>query len=46
VDHSPPLTAKQLKGKVGLVDFWTYSCRTGQWDEITVQKSDSDVKFA
>jgi len=24
--NSKPLTAKQLKGKVVLVDFWTYSC--------------------
>jgi thiol-disulfide isomerase/thioredoxin len=24
--NSAPLTAKQLKGKVVLVDFWTYSC--------------------
>jgi thiol-disulfide isomerase/thioredoxin len=24
--NSPPLTARQLKGKVVLVDFWTYSC--------------------
>jgi thiol-disulfide isomerase/thioredoxin len=24
--NSGPLTAKQLKGKVVLVDFWTYSC--------------------
>jgi cytochrome c biogenesis protein CcdA/thiol-disulfide isomerase/thioredoxin len=24
--NSPPLTPKQLKGKVVLVDFWTYSC--------------------
>src|ERR1700753_4107913 len=24
--NSPPLTAKQLRGKVVLVDFWTYSC--------------------
>ena len=24
--NSPPLTAKQLKGKVVLVDFWAYSC--------------------
>jgi thiol-disulfide isomerase/thioredoxin len=24
--NSPPLTAKELKGKVVLVDFWTYSC--------------------
>ena len=24
--NSRPLTAKQLKGKVVLVDFWTYSC--------------------
>jgi thiol-disulfide isomerase/thioredoxin len=24
--NSTPLTAKQLKGKVVLVDFWTYSC--------------------
>jgi thiol-disulfide isomerase/thioredoxin len=24
--NSQPLTAKQLKGKVVLVDFWTYSC--------------------
>ena len=24
--NSPPLTAESLKGKVVLVDFWTYSC--------------------
>jgi cytochrome c biogenesis protein CcdA/thiol-disulfide isomerase/thioredoxin len=24
--NSPPLGNKSLKGKVGLVDFWTYSC--------------------
>jgi cytochrome c biogenesis protein CcdA/thiol-disulfide isomerase/thioredoxin len=24
--HSPPLTTEQLRGKVVLVDFWTYSC--------------------
>jgi cytochrome c biogenesis protein CcdA/thiol-disulfide isomerase/thioredoxin len=24
--NSPPLSSKSLKGKVGLVDFWTYSC--------------------
>ena len=24
--NSPPLTADQLKGKVVLIDFWTYSC--------------------
>src|SRR5271156_287129 len=24
--NSKPLTTKQLKGKVVLVDFWTYSC--------------------
>lgn len=24
--NSPPLTARDLKGKVVLVDFWTYSC--------------------
>jgi cytochrome c biogenesis protein CcdA/thiol-disulfide isomerase/thioredoxin len=24
--NSPPLTADQLRGKVVLVDFWTYSC--------------------
>jgi cytochrome c biogenesis protein CcdA/thiol-disulfide isomerase/thioredoxin len=24
--NSPPLTAQQLKGKVVLIDFWTYSC--------------------
>ncbi|HEY2807347.1 MAG TPA: cytochrome c biogenesis protein DipZ [Steroidobacteraceae bacterium] len=24
--NSPPLTARQLQGKVVLVDFWTYSC--------------------
>ena len=24
--NSKPLTAKELKGKVVLVDFWTYSC--------------------
>ncbi len=39
--NSPPLTLKQLRGKVVLVDFWTYSCincvRTlpylTQWDK-------------
>ncbi len=24
--NSPPLTAKELKGKVVLIDFWAYSC--------------------
>src|SRR4029078_1010942 len=24
--HHPPLTREQLKGKVVLIDFWTYSC--------------------
>jgi cytochrome c biogenesis protein CcdA/thiol-disulfide isomerase/thioredoxin len=24
--NSPPLSAQQLKGKVVLIDFWTYSC--------------------
>ncbi|MCP5809935.1 redoxin domain-containing protein, partial [Klebsiella pneumoniae] len=24
--NSPPLTLKDLKGKVVLIDFWTYSC--------------------
>lgn len=24
--NSPPLSAKQLRGKVVLIDFWTYSC--------------------
>ena len=24
--NSPPLTPGQLRGKVVLVDFWTYSC--------------------
>jgi len=24
--NSPPLTAEALRGKVVLVDFWTYSC--------------------
>ncbi|HUP67030.1 MAG TPA: cytochrome c biogenesis protein DipZ [Sphingomicrobium sp.] len=24
--NSPPLTTEQLKGKVVLIDFWTYSC--------------------
>jgi thiol-disulfide isomerase/thioredoxin len=24
--NSPPLTREQLKGKMVLVDFWTYSC--------------------
>ncbi|MEQ1953764.1 cytochrome c biogenesis protein DipZ [Mesorhizobium sp. CN2-181] len=24
--NSPPLSAEQLKGKVVLIDFWTYSC--------------------
>ena len=27
--NSPPLTAEELKGKVVLVDFWTYSCIHG-----------------
>jgi thiol-disulfide isomerase/thioredoxin len=31
--NSPPLSSKSLKGKVVLIDFWTYSCinclRTG-----------------
>lgn len=39
--NSPPLSLKQLKGKVVLIDFWTYSCinclRTlpylEKWDE-------------
>ncbi|MCC6912741.1 MAG: cytochrome c biogenesis protein DipZ [Rhodospirillaceae bacterium] len=25
-ENSPPLTAERLRGKVVLVDFWTYSC--------------------
>ena len=24
--NSPPLTAEALRGKVVLIDFWTYSC--------------------
>ena len=24
--NTPPLTAEALKGKVVLIDFWTYSC--------------------
>ena len=24
--HSPPLTLEQMKGKVVLIDFWTYTC--------------------
>ena len=24
--HSPPLTREQLRGKVVVIDFWTYSC--------------------
>ncbi len=24
--NSPPLTPQQLRGKVVLIDFWTYSC--------------------
>jgi cytochrome c biogenesis protein CcdA/thiol-disulfide isomerase/thioredoxin len=40
--NSPPLTADQLKGKVVLVDFWTYSCinclRTLPYIEAWAQK--------
>jgi cytochrome c biogenesis protein CcdA/thiol-disulfide isomerase/thioredoxin len=40
--NSPPLTADQLKGKVVLVDFWTYSCinclRTLPYVEAWAQK--------
>ena len=31
--NSPPLTAEEPKGKVVLVDFWTYSC-DGAGDEL------------
>ena len=40
--NSPPLTAEELKGKVVLVDFWTYSCinclRTLPYVEAWAQK--------
>jgi cytochrome c biogenesis protein CcdA/thiol-disulfide isomerase/thioredoxin len=40
--NSPPLTAESLKGKVVLVDFWTYSCinclRTIPYVEAWAQK--------
>ena len=40
--NTPPLTADQLKGKVVLVDFWTYSCinclRTLPYVEAWAQK--------
>ncbi|WP_254064010.1 thioredoxin family protein [Granulicella sp. S190] len=40
--NSPPLNADQLKGKVVLVDFWTYSCinclRTLPYIEAWAQK--------
>jgi thiol-disulfide isomerase/thioredoxin len=40
--NSPPLTAAQLRGKVVLVDFWTYSCinclRTLPWLSAWAQK--------
>ena len=29
--NSAPLSAKSLRGKVVLVDFWTYTCRSGSW---------------
>ena len=40
--NSPPLTSDQLRGKVVLVDFWTYSCinclRTLPWLNAWAQK--------
>jgi len=40
--NSPPLTADQLKGKVVLIDFWTYSCinclRDGPYIRAWAQK--------
>ena len=27
--NSPPLTAEALRGKVVLIDFWTYTASTG-----------------
>jgi cytochrome c biogenesis protein CcdA/thiol-disulfide isomerase/thioredoxin len=50
--NSTPFTMKDLKGKVVLVDFWTYSCinciRTlpyieGYWKKFGVRKADGTI---
>ena len=43
--NSPPLTSEQLRGKVVVIDFWTYSCinclrsipYVKAWDERTAR---------
>jgi thiol-disulfide isomerase/thioredoxin len=44
--NSPPLTAEELRGKVVLVDFWTYTCinwlRTLAWVRAWWEKYESD----
>src|SRR5580700_4509280 len=44
--NSPPLTREQLKGKVVLIDFWTYSCinclRSIPYVEAWAEKYKSD----
>lgn len=52
--NSTPFTMSDLKGKVVLVDFWTYSCinciRTlpyiqGYWEKYGVRKADGTIDF-
>jgi thiol-disulfide isomerase/thioredoxin len=44
--NSPPLTPEELRGKVVLVDFWTYTCinwlRTLAWVRAWWEKYESD----
>jgi thiol-disulfide isomerase/thioredoxin len=44
--NSPPLTPEELRGKVVLVDFWTYTCinwlRTLAWVRAWAEKYESD----
>ena len=44
--NSPPLTPDELRGKVVLVDFWTYTCinwlRTLAWVRAWAEKYESD----